>query len=550
MTEGILSSDECLVRVRANVMTRDDSTGGWAPVPGGGMSFVALRRLSTFVTPTSTSSPALSSSPTTAAAAAAPFTAAAAALEETVPLTLPVSAKKGTKVQYLITGHRISDESVCLDCVMRRDLQYNQVTPTFRHWQLQGKKFGLTFQSSGDAKAFDVAVERALTELKSYTPEPSPTFGKSIASEEESWDDKEISTGSERSDSMRIRIPGKPVRIFNPAKPPLTAANRRSASPQLSTISVPSPVRYQRAHAAEPAKRILSLPTNMTKSRSTPLQSPYREPAAGLPPVRLSSSHIMETSSKELSTPLVPISSTSADSGGSAAASSSSCHERYTYVDVISSGAPKITEDRASGSSVYGDPPSSGGPHDYHYPSLEGRSRKSEKRDSISSIKMHNLDMMSSHRPPLLPIKNKRPRSRKRNKYSRGERSRCRYCHQFYYLEGNEYGACEFAPDKVKECIDRVSCIPAASRLLDCCSPSRASDEAGNGGGGNNQHHQQHHPHPCDCDMGARSCAWRWLALAAITLILPCLCCYYPLRGCHRLGLSCGMCGGKHEAMT
>ena len=38
-------SDDYLVRVKAQVMTRDDSTGGWVPMGGGGMSIVGLRKL-------------------------------------------------------------------------------------------------------------------------------------------------------------------------------------------------------------------------------------------------------------------------------------------------------------------------------------------------------------------------------------------------------------------------------------------------------------------------------------------------------------------------
>ena len=33
-----------LVRVRAQVMTREDSTGGWVPLGGGGLSHVAVRK--------------------------------------------------------------------------------------------------------------------------------------------------------------------------------------------------------------------------------------------------------------------------------------------------------------------------------------------------------------------------------------------------------------------------------------------------------------------------------------------------------------------------
>lgn len=36
--------DEYLVRVRAQVMTRDDSSGGWVPMGGGGLSEVAVHK--------------------------------------------------------------------------------------------------------------------------------------------------------------------------------------------------------------------------------------------------------------------------------------------------------------------------------------------------------------------------------------------------------------------------------------------------------------------------------------------------------------------------
>ena len=39
-----VSSDETLVRVQAQVMTRDDSSGGWVPMGGGGLSHVGLFR--------------------------------------------------------------------------------------------------------------------------------------------------------------------------------------------------------------------------------------------------------------------------------------------------------------------------------------------------------------------------------------------------------------------------------------------------------------------------------------------------------------------------
>lgn len=38
-------SDEFIVRVQAQVMMRDDSSGGWVPMGGGGLSNVGLRKV-------------------------------------------------------------------------------------------------------------------------------------------------------------------------------------------------------------------------------------------------------------------------------------------------------------------------------------------------------------------------------------------------------------------------------------------------------------------------------------------------------------------------
>lgn len=74
----IFCSGNYLVRVRAQVMSRDDSSGGWVPLGGGGLSNVSVRKKPR---------PSPSSAP------------------GTDPLTKP-------KHDYLIYGKRISDQSV------------------------------------------------------------------------------------------------------------------------------------------------------------------------------------------------------------------------------------------------------------------------------------------------------------------------------------------------------------------------------------------------------------------------------------------------------
>ena len=49
--------------------------------------------------------------------------------------------------------------------MLRKDVQYRKPNPTFHHWKTEDKKFGLTFQSSADARAFDKGVKRAVEDL-------------------------------------------------------------------------------------------------------------------------------------------------------------------------------------------------------------------------------------------------------------------------------------------------------------------------------------------------------------------------------------------------
>lgn len=56
--------------------------------------------------------------------------------------------------------------------------------------------------------------------------------------------------------------------------------------------------------------------------------------------------------------------------------------------------------------------------------------------------------------------------------------------------------------------------------------------------------------HPCSCNTGSNDdvpCTKRWIAVALLSLIVPCLWCYPPLKLCHMLGVQCGICGGKHK---
>uniref|UniRef100_A0A8D3CV71 Sprouty-related, EVH1 domain-containing protein 2 n=1 Tax=Scophthalmus maximus TaxID=52904 RepID=A0A8D3CV71_SCOMX len=113
-------SDSYIVRVKAVVMTRDESSGGWLAQEGC-LSRVGVSRL------------------------------------------LPAGLLG--RNTFLIHGERLKDKQVILECVLKKDLVYTKATPTFHHWRVDNRKCGLTFQSPSDARAFDRGVRKALEDL-------------------------------------------------------------------------------------------------------------------------------------------------------------------------------------------------------------------------------------------------------------------------------------------------------------------------------------------------------------------------------------------------
>lgn len=59
----------------------------------------------------------------------------------------------------------ISPTQVLLECYLKKDLVYQKATPTFHHWSVDERRFGLTFQSPADARAFDRGVRKAIEDL-------------------------------------------------------------------------------------------------------------------------------------------------------------------------------------------------------------------------------------------------------------------------------------------------------------------------------------------------------------------------------------------------
>ncbi|KAK2878259.1 hypothetical protein Q8A67_019050 [Cirrhinus molitorella] len=391
------NSDESYARVRAVVMTRDDSSGGWLPLGGGGLSCVTVHK---------------------------------------------ASRTEADGADFLIHGERLKDKTVLLDCVIRRDLVYNKVNPIFHHWRIGNMKFGLTFQSPADARAFDRGIRRAMEDITQGGAPHSDTDAPEDASSQET-----VSVGTPVRDVFCPRgvVSTEPFRSSyiraQPFEEALTAS-QRFLPPQVSFNS--------RRHVSFQVDEEEIVRINPRKDVLIRGYEDYRHP-------------------------------------------------------VLWKQDPEREEPDAS--TIFSKP--------------DGK--KSERPYGEGASK----DSVETRQPAALG-KGKASRRRRED----GERSRCIYCREMFNREDNRRGQCQDAPDPIEQCIYKVSCMLCAESMLYHCMSDSEGDFSD----------------PCSCDAGEEQFCVRWLALLGLSLLAPCMCCYPPLRACHRCGEACRCCGGKHKA--
>ncbi|NP_998397.1 sprouty-related, EVH1 domain-containing protein 1 [Danio rerio] len=382
------NNDDTYARVRAVVMTRDDSSGGWLPLGAGGLSCVTVHKIS-----------------------------------HTEP----------DADEFLIHGERLKDKTVLLDCSIRRDLVYNKVNPIFHHWRIGSMKFGLTFQSPADARAFDRGIRRAMEDVT----QGGATYSDTHTPEEETPAQEAVCVDT----PVRDVFCPEPFRCsYTRAQPfdPALTANQRFLPPQVSFNS--------RRHVSFQMDDEEIVRINPRKDVLIRGYEDYRHP-------------------------------------------------------VLWKQDPQLPEP---------DPTAT-------FAKLDGK-----KCEYLFSEELQK-DSVKTQQPS-----GKASRRRRED----GERSRCIYCREMFNHEDNRRGQCQDAPDPIKQCIYKVSCMLCAESMLYHCMSDSEGDFSD----------------PCSCDASEEQFCVRWLALLGLSLLAPCLCCYPPLRLCHRCGEACRCCGGKHKA--
>ncbi|XP_037546065.1 sprouty-related, EVH1 domain-containing protein 2 [Nematolebias whitei] len=360
--------DSFMVRVKAVVMTRDESSGGWLALDGC-LSRVGVCRL------------------------------------------LP-SNLLGRNT-FLIHGERLRDHQVILECILKKDLVYTKATPTFHHWKVDNRKYGLTFQSTSDARAFDRGVRKALEDLT----EGSTTSSSTLQNEAELGDDDVFMTATDSSSN---------------------SSQRRE--PTLHALAP--------AHFCEPQRHHCILGHFYEQHRPT-------DPYFLDPVVHMFPHHVSFPVEEEEVVNVNPRERTWLTGYEDYRHANSTCehlaqvHNPDTCMHFTKSGLPK---------------------HNYTCPyplTCDVQQGYSSKPGCLELSGGHRSVVTLSPQP--LPPKCKREAEELAP-------FRCVYCQDIFSQEDNGRGRCQEAPDPIKTCIRRVSFMWCADSLLYHCMSDPEGD--------------------------------------------------------------------------
>ncbi|KAL3228837.1 hypothetical protein MRX96_023739 [Rhipicephalus microplus] len=391
MTEASFHDGGCLVRVRAQVMTRDDSTGGWVPLGGGGLSSVSVRKR--------------------------------------------CDLQPNSACCYQITGER--EARVLLSCAIGRDFTYNKVMPTFHHWRAGEHKFGLTFQTSADARAFDKAVRIAMEDLLDGVGDLCGTFPDSDIGDDEVFMTLELPVDSRSSSGSSSAGSG---------------LSPYSANHHLHRIN------YVRRNDGGP-------PPSNNHHKGGLLLDEAGNPVQQQPP------------------------------------------EPYSYVQFAK--------------------------HDYSYPLVETL-KSGVARDAGVTVPGSGGAPVTTGQTPTGPWQEGGRRAAASQQGARGPEAPSVSALPRGVLGGQQRAR-----------IVRVRAGRRARvhqrRLVHLVRPLHALPLHGRRRG-------RLQPAAVLVLWLSEDCRRRWAGLALLSLLVPCLWCYLPLRACHRAAVGCGLCGGRHQA--
>ncbi|XP_075870203.1 sprouty-related, EVH1 domain-containing protein 2-like isoform X2 [Nelusetta ayraudi] len=495
------SDDSYMVRVKAVVMTRDDSSGGWLAQDGGALSRVGVCRLQ--------------------------------------PPQLAPGPPAGLN-QFLIRGERLRDKQMILDCPLRKELVYTVATPTFHHWRLEDRKCGLSFQSPADGRAFDRGVRKAMEDLA----EGSTTSSSTALQNESELGDDDVFTNATDSSSNSSQKMESSLPPFESSPLPrhkcmlghrhdLLDPNRLSDHYFLDQLS--RPTRHVKFQEDEEIVRIN--PRERSWERAAERHHHHQQ---------LGRCHQQQQQGRY----------------NQQGRHQHSGYEDYRHAAVRDRF---LQTDDSDVESYVHFAKTEAHKHDYTYPlaplsdpdpalgplASKGSGGPCRPLDFSSVV---SAQPRSSFRSS--PAANG-GKGRKEGGGVGTERAQCEHCGEAFYLSDNRRGRCQDAPDPVGVCIRRISCMWLADTMLYHCMSDPEGEysdpcscEVGGGGGGGDIGGGGGREGGGGGGGGGARLGTRWLALLGLSLVAPCLCLYPPLHACHQGATRCGCCGGRHKALS
>ncbi|XP_056468348.1 sprouty-related, EVH1 domain-containing protein 3 [Gadus chalcogrammus] len=548
------------VRVRAVVMTRDDSSGGWVPLGGGGLSHVVICK--------------------------------------------GRSQEGRGRKQYMIRGERLRDRAPVLECVVQKGLVYNKVNPIFHHWRVDERKFGLTFQSPADAISFEKGLQGLIDKMDRGS---DSTSSSSTPEEGDTEDDGQAShTGSESSSNSRKEMLPKPITIVTSESSSTCFVRPEEfgfAAGHGVTTQTPAQI-HTRPGQLSQVTAVLNPPTPPPPPPAppTPPSGPPASSSSPLSPTSPTISLLEEGDLRSLD-PCKDLWGSRGYEDYRRAASTRTMVGGLTGGVVVGVGGAGLQDKSELCVVRFEKEPGSagGGPAGCEVTvsldSKGSRQRLSSSSPTCVASSAHPSSGVSSAAgspqetgkcspspsPCCLHASLAMPPSRTRKRGGGGGgngggsgsggngsdpggctgvcpddedspcpqgssscSARCVYCRSVFSSSENGRGRCRDAPDPALHCLRQWTCVWCAESLLYHCmsdsegefwEPCSCEDSPGGSGGGGGG------------GGGHTLCCARWLALLALSLCVPCMCCYLPLRACLQCGERCGCCGGKHKAV-
>ncbi|VDK69093.1 unnamed protein product [Litomosoides sigmodontis] len=156
--------------------------------------------------------------------------------------------------------------------------------------------------------------------------------------------------------------------------------------------------------------------------------------------------------------------------------------------------------------------------------SIKARSKKrtATYRRGISHASDHSTDAMEMNNFSVYENSDRivLPKRRQRLKHP----LRCFYCGEWFNCNENTSGSCREAPDPVERTIRFLTCYPVAEgAVYHCC---RSDDDIPANISRFGQGYNVFSFGPRHISLHKR--VKRWLLLLLMSLIVPCLCCYFP----------------------